>query len=119
MLLLLVLVVGPIWIYQHRHRLPWHRPRPTGNVHASLYSIPGCYHCDVMRKWLQSRKVGFDEVDMSDGPREVLTHLYQVCPNQRVIPLLELGGKCLTPPLDESAADDLLADTANSKNIPR
>ncbi len=111
--LLIVLIAGAVAFGAYKRQRTKKALAPRGNLPAaSLYSAPGCSQCDKMRGWLEARGLEFVEYDVSKKP-DALRNLSTICPSQRTLPVIEIAGRCLPPPFNESKFDDVLASLAS------
>ena len=70
-----------------------------------VYSTPSCPWCTVAKNYLSSKKIQFEEVDVSRN-REAALEMVQKS-GQRGVPVLDINGKIVVG-FDQAAIDSLI-----------
>lgn len=70
---------------------------------ATLYVVPDCPLCAEVRQWLQQMKLEYVERDVA-GDFGALRAMYKLT-HQRLVPVLEIGGRALVRPTAEALAN--------------
>lgn len=70
-----------------------------------VYSTPSCPWCTVAKNYLSSKKIQFEEVDVSRN-REAALEMVQKS-GQRGVPVLDINGKIVVR-FDQAAIDSLI-----------
>jgi len=71
-----------------------------------VYSTPRCSWCTVAKKYLSSKNVRFEEVDVSQN-REAAREMVQKS-GQRGVPVIEINGNIIVG-FDQATIDKLLS----------
>jgi hypothetical protein len=67
-------------------------PQMTATA-VSIYTLPGCTHCEALKTWLKKEKIPFDErlFDTDAQVRFIMNNLFSDPP------ILEMSSRILTP----------------------
>ncbi len=71
-----------------------------------VYSTPACPWCIVAKKYLTSKKVSFEELDVSSN-RDAAMEMVRKS-GQRSVPVIDINGKIIVG-FDQAAIDRLLS----------
>lgn len=72
---------------------------------VKVYSTPTCPWCSVAKNYLTSKKVAYEDIDVSSN-REAAMEMIQKS-GQRGVPVLDINGKIVVG-FDQTAIDGLL-----------
>lgn len=81
-------------------------PAKAGQISAIVYSTPTCPYCTMMKGYLESRKIKFQEIDVSKDAEKAQEMIRKT--DQTGVPVVEING-IMVIGFDRAAIDDAIA----------
>lgn len=70
-----------------------------------IYTAPGCPYCYLLKEYLKSKNVSFEEIDVSKDEKAAKELIQKT--NQMVVPVLEFNGEIVVG-FDKEKIDQIL-----------